>query len=184
MYTVWAVLGGNYGPDSDEGVVNVILPNQTNFITGGGHLTLTSSAGTYYGAPGSKNNYGFNVKYNKSGTNLQGNVNIIIRRGSTVYQFKSNSLNNLTVTAPAATFTGKANGQSWNVSNPSVITPLGGNMTLQLQMHDVAEPGAGVDTLGITIWDSAGALLFSSNWTGTPITTQEKPITGGNLQVH
>jgi hypothetical protein len=30
-------------------------------------------------APGTKNNFGFNVKYNKSNTNLQGNINTIVR---------------------------------------------------------------------------------------------------------
>ena len=60
--------------------------------------------------------------------------------------------------------TSKANLQSWDIRNPTVITSLGGNLTLQLQMHDAADPGAGKDTLGITVWDSSGALLFSSNW--------------------
>ena len=103
------------------------------------------------------------------------------------------SLTNLTVvttSAPAsATFTGKANLQSWDVRNPTAVNSLGGNLTLQLQMHDVAEPGAGKDTLGITVWDSGGALLFSSNWQfGSPPKTVEQPLGGspggGNITVH
>ena len=160
---------------------------------GGGYLVLTSyEAGIYDGDVGSKANFGTNVKYNKSGTNLQGNVNIIVRTGSTEYQFKSNSLIQLNVTPTGttpmgATFTSKASGQSWNVSDPTAITSLGGNWTIQLQMHDVAEPGAGKDTIGITVWGGSGALVFSSYWdtNATPVpTTKEWAIGGGNLQVH
>lgn len=64
--------------------------------------------------------------------------------------------------------------------NP-VETWLGGNMTLQLQMYDLAEPGAAKNTIGITLWDSGGTLRFSSNWNSTA--TKEQAITGGNLQV-
>src|SRR5207245_10837466 len=77
-YTVVATLGGNYTGASDQADVNVHLPNQTNFITDGGYLVLTAAEkGIYAGDVGSKGNFGTNVKYNKSGTNLQGNVNIM-----------------------------------------------------------------------------------------------------------
>jgi hypothetical protein len=181
-YTITAVLGGNYTGPSDTSSVNVIDPNQTNFVTGGGYLTLTSSVGQYAGAAGSKNNFGFNVKYNKSGTNLQGNVNIIVRQGNMVYQFKSNSLTSLTAKAPAATVTGKANLQWWYATKPTVVYSGGGNLNMLLQVHDNAEPGAGRDTLGIEIRDGSNNIIFSSNWNN--ITTVEQPITGGNIQVH
>ncbi|WP_035353785.1 hypothetical protein [Edaphobacter aggregans] len=60
--------------------MSINLPNQTNLITGGGLLVNSASAGAYAGDPGVKTNFGFNVKYNKGGTNLQGNANIIVRR--------------------------------------------------------------------------------------------------------
>lgn len=62
------------------------------------------------------------------------------------------------------------------------LDSLGGNWTIQLKMHDVAEPGAGKDTIGITVWDGSGALVFSNWWSGSG--TQEQAIAGGNLQVH
>lgn len=149
---------------SEQPADNVHLPSQTNFVTGGGYLVLTSSeAGIYAGDWGSKANFGVNVKYNKAGTNLQGNVNMLVRKGTTVYHFKSNAiiqLNVFTTASPySATFTSKASGEWWDASAPSIITSLGGNWTVQLQIHDVAEPGAGKDT-------------------------KEQVIGGGNLQVH
>jgi hypothetical protein len=116
-YTVRTVVGGNYlrNSQSDDTVVTVIQP-QPGSIAGGGFTVNPAatanpkSAGQYGGDPGLKTNFGFNVKYNKSGTNLQGNVNIIDRSGGRVYQFKSNSLTSLNVlSATHATFTGKAN---------------------------------------------------------------------------
>lgn len=191
-YSVGFTVGGNYSYVGDQVSVNVHLPSQTNFITGGGYLVLTqNTVGKYAGDQGSKANFGANVKYNKSGTNLQGNVNIIVRQGATEYQFKSNSLIqlnvNTTVSPFSATFTSKASGQSWPKANPSAVTPLGGNWTIQLKMTDMAEPGAGKDTIGITVWDGSGALVFSSNWdtSATPSpTTKEQVLGGGNLQVH
>jgi hypothetical protein len=180
-YTITAVLGGNYTGPSDSSNVNVIDPGQTNFITGGGYLTLTSSAGQYAGTAGSKNNFGFNVKYNKSSTNLQGNINVIVRQGGKVYQFKSNSLSTLSAAAPAATVTCKANLQWWYATKPAVVNSGSGNLYIVLQVHDFAEPGAGKDTIGITVWDG-NTVIFSSNWNGT--TTVEQAITGGNIQVH
>jgi hypothetical protein len=59
---------------------------------------------------GQKTNFGFNVKYNKSGTNLRGQVNIIVRNGGRTYQIKSNSITSLAANSSTgtATFNGKA----------------------------------------------------------------------------
>ena len=43
---------------------------------------------------------------------------------------------------------------------------LGGNLSLQLRVTDNGEPGD-TDTIAITLWDSGGELLFSSNWDGS-----------------
>jgi len=191
QYNIGIVVN-NYYTDNASGedfVVTVAQPLTSNFITGGGYLVLSSSAGQYAGDPGSKTNYGFNVKYNKNGTNLQGNVNIIIRKGGRVYQIKSNSLQSLgvtpspcakaTSTSPCkANFTSKAN--LTDITNPNNPIGLGGNMTLQMQMTDKGEPGAS-DTISFTLWNGS-KLLFSSNWNGTK--TVEQTLGGGNLVVH
>jgi hypothetical protein len=96
---------GNYTRNSsdDNTVVTASQPLSSQFITGGGYLVLSSQmAGLMAGDVGSKNNFGFNVKYNSKGTNLQGRVNTIIRRTENgvhkVYQVKANNLGTLGVT--------------------------------------------------------------------------------------
>src|SRR5439155_18188276 len=97
---VGTLVGGWYirNSQTDDSILTVSLPLTTNFITGGGYLNLKSSSGLCAGA--GKNNFGFNVKYNKGGSNLQGGANIIIRSpvsctpgyaGPRVYQIKTNS---------------------------------------------------------------------------------------------
>ena len=138
---------------------------------------------------GSKSNFGFNVKFNKGGTNLQGNVNIIIRAGGHVYQIKSNSMMSLgetpspcaqaTTTSPCtANFVSKAN--LTDITNPNTTVSLGGNLTLQMLMTDFGT--ATKDTIGFTLYDASNKLLFSSNWNTTK--TVEQTLGGGNLAVH
>jgi hypothetical protein len=131
------------------------------------------------------------VKYNKSGTNLQGNINIIVRNNGRVYQIKGNSMTSLatqvctpsgcpTSTSPStATFNGKASIQ--DITNPLAPISIDGNATLQVTMTDKGEPGSS-DTIGITVWNKSGGLWFSSSWNGT--TTIEQLLGGGNLSVH
>jgi len=188
----------------------------TGFITGGGFQTAAflatagtsgsgkySTAGLLKPATNTKINFGFETKYNKSGSNLQGGANIIIRsacvNGVTgytpvpgddslcVYQIKSNSLSSLsetlTPTPSSAAFTAKASIQ--DVTRPTALS-VAGNLTLQLNMYDVADPGANADTLSIQVSDSTNGLWISTNWTGTKtvINTTTPVINGGNLQVH
>jgi hypothetical protein len=192
-YTVRVDVGGYYtAPTTGDAMatVNVYQPQTSSFITGGGYLVLSSSSGQYAGAPGSRNNFGFNVKYNKSGTNLQGNINSIVRNNGHVYQIKGNSMTSLAVTPSTgclqatsgspctATFSGKAS--ILDITNPNNIISVMGNATLQVTMTDKGEPGSS-DTIGITVWNGSGQLWFSSNWTTK---TVEQLLAGGNIVVH
>jgi hypothetical protein len=205
QYTIGIQVTGYYTDDSgnENTVIDVAQPLATNFITGGGFLLNPSNtAGTYAGAPGLKTNFGFNVKYNKGGTNLQGNVNIIVRKGGRVYQFKANSLASLgvqyyndstrtfgatpggtcTTTATAtcpikSTFQAKANLN--DVTGATAIS-IAGNLTLTMAMTDYGEPGSS-DTLAITVYNG-NSLWLSTQWNGTQ--TVEKSLDGGNLVAH
>jgi hypothetical protein len=210
QYTIGIVVGGYYTDNNqtEDSIIDVAQPLATNFITGGGYLVNpTNTAGTYAGDANQKTNFGFNVKYNKSGTNLQGHVNIIVRKGSRVYQFQTNALTTLgvqywnsstslwgaapggtcTTTASAAcpiqaNFQAKAN--LYDVTGSTAVL-LGGNLTLQMALTDHGEPGStgpGPDTLGITVYDSSSKLLFSSQWNNTQ--TVQKLLDGGNLVAH
>jgi hypothetical protein len=181
-FTIGIIVNNYYTRDNsaDDTVVTVSKP-VNNFITGGGYLVMSSSSGLYPGAPGSKCNWGFNVKYNNSGKNLQGNMNVIIRNGGRVYQVKGSAMSSLSVNAATgkATFNGKANIQ--DITDPLNVTAIDGNATLQVVMTDKGEPGS-QDTIGITVWNKQGGLWFSSHWNST--TTVEQLLGGGNLVVH
>jgi hypothetical protein len=187
-YNIGIVINRWYTRNStaDDTLVTVSRPLSTSFITGGGFLRLSSSAGSKAGDPGSRANFGFNVKYNQGGRNLQGKLNLIVRRTEAdglvhVYQIRSNSLGSLTVD-PA---TGKASVTSKatikDVTNPAASITLDGNATLQFTMDDNGEPGTS-DTIGITIWNKSGGLWFASMWNG--VKTVEQLLNGGNLVVH
>ena len=191
-YNIGIVVGGYYIDNSstEDTTIEVADPITSYFITGGGYLSESSSAGTYAADAGSKSNFGFNVKFNKGGTNLQGNLNIIIRKDRHVYQIKSNSLTSLgespspcaqaTSTSPCkANFVSKATLQ--DITNPNSHVSLGGNLTFQMSMTDKGEPGSS-DTIAFALYDSANNLLFSSKWNGTK--TVEQMLGGGNLVVH
>jgi hypothetical protein len=175
----------------DNLVVVEVYQANGDFITGGGYLKLTNSGGIKAGDVGTKNNFGFNVKYNKGGTNLQGTISTIIRRMEGgilhVYQVKGNSMTSLsvdpTVTAahpyPTAVFNGKAN--VTDITNPLAPLAVDGNSTLQVSMTDAGEPGSS-DKIGIIVYNKAGGVWFSSNWNSTK--TVQQALSGGNLLIH
>jgi hypothetical protein len=185
-FTVGIVVNNYYTRNSadDNVVVMVAKPLASNFITGGGYIVLSNSEGLKAGDAGRKSNFGFNVKYNKSGKNLQGNINIIVRRteadGLHVYQIKGNAMTSLAVQSGpgTATFNGKASIQ--DITNPLAPISVEGNASLQVTIDDNGEPGSS-DTIGITVWNKNGGLWYSSNWSG--VKTVEQTLGGGNLIV-
>jgi len=87
-----------------------------------------------------------------------------------------------TSTSPCkAQFNGKANVQ--DITNPQAPVSVSGNNALQFNMTDYGSPGSS-DTIGITLWNGAGGISFSTNWVGTPPATVEQVLGGGDLQVH
>ena len=190
-YTIGIIVNNYYTRNSsnDNSIITVSKP-LGDFITGGGYLNLQSSAGIKAGDAGTKNNFGFNVKYNNSNKNLQGNINTIVRRMESnvlkVYQIKGNAMTSLSVNStinsshpyPTAVFNGKAN--ITDITNPLLPVSVDGNATLQVTITDRGEPGSS-DGIGITVWNKSGGLWFSSKWDGTK--TTEQLLAGGNLVV-
>ena len=193
-YTISTVVSNYYTRNSSEDntVVTVYKPTG-DFITGGGFIKTpkdAKSGGTYASDAnlGLKTNFGFNVKYNKNGTNLQGNMNIIIRsvQGGIVhtYQIKANAMTSLGVDitkAPVlkAVFVSKAN--LTDITNPLSPQSIGGNLSLQVNLTDNGEPGTS-DQIAFSLWDNGNTLLYSNNWNGT--NSIETVLGGGNLVVH
>ncbi|HVE61633.1 MAG TPA: T9SS type A sorting domain-containing protein [Chitinophagaceae bacterium] len=189
QFTIGIRVNNYYTRDAgDENTVVTVSKPLNDFVTGGGYLNLQRSGGQKAGTTGTKNNFGFNIKYNKSGTNLQGNINTIFRRIESdgllhVYQIKGNAMTSLSTNtsnaaAKTAVFNGKANMQ--DITNPLAPVSMGGNLTLQVVMTDKGEPG-NTDMIGITVWSGDGGMLYSSNWDGTR--TVEQVLGGGNLKV-
>jgi Bacterial Ig-like domain (group 3)/Galactose oxidase, central domain len=209
----------------DTAVTITTATGGTGFITGGGYQSAKylgatggsgsnkyTAAGLLTPAAGTKVNFGFEGKYQKKNSKLQGGVNIIIRSscvaagiggtsyvpnpigGLCVYQIKVpqgqlTSLNEtLTPTPPWAEMAGGAN--IYDITRPDNIQQVANSQTaiLQLQMYDIGDPapGANVDPLSIQITDSRVGLWFSNNWSGTQtvISISAPVINGGNLQVH
>jgi hypothetical protein len=186
--TVGVVVSGYYTRDSgdDNSIVTVSRPLTTNFITGGGSLLLENSAGQLAGDPGSRNNFGLNVKFNKGGKNLQGRVNTLVRSGGRTYQIKSSALTSLSVQpCPQATpespctavFNGKATIQ--DITDPDNPVSIDGNATLQVTLTDAGNDG---DSIAITVWNKQGGLWYASSWDGTR--TLEQYLASGNVIVH
>ncbi|MDT8394294.1 MAG: M6 family metalloprotease domain-containing protein [Bacteroidales bacterium] len=187
-FTIGVVVDGYYVRNSSEDdiIVTVAKP-LPNFVTGGGYITLESPAGMVAGDVGSKNNFGFNVRFNKNGTNLRGKVNTIIRRtewdGVHTYQIKGNKINSLAILPDdeggEATINCKASIE--DITDPLNPVSVEGNASMQINMDDNGEPGVN-DLIAITIWDKWGGLWYASNWNGTR--TNQQLLDGGNLAVH
>jgi hypothetical protein len=178
--TVGIVVNRRYtrNASEDNTVVTISKPLASDFITGGGYLVIEQSAGLCAGEPGRKANFGFNVKYNKSGKSLQGRINTIVRSDGRVYQAKGNVMSSLSILGNQATFNGKAS--IIDITDPLLPISIDGNATLQVVMTDNGDPGW-ADTIAITVWNKNGGLWFASNWDGTR--TVEQLLGGGNLVV-
>jgi autotransporter-associated beta strand protein len=189
-FTIGVQVNGYYQRDAavDNTIVTVSKALK-EFVSGGGYIQLAHAAGQNAGDVGSKNNFGFNVKYNKSSKNLQGNFNTIIRRteadGVHVYQVKGNALNTLWAipgigAIPAwASFSGKASIQ--DITDPLAPVAVDGNATVKVDMTDRTDAGTG-DAIAITIWNKTGGLWFASNWNG--IFTEQQVLAGGNININ
>ncbi len=126
-----------------------------DFVTGGGYLRNNACAGNIAGTKDLKTNLGFNMQYTKSGSNLKGQCNIIIRSNGKIYQIKSNAVNTLVVSASntsgtPAYFNTKANYR--DITDPNNPISLGGNMDLTVKMNDVSTGGQG-DQVSILCMD-------------------------------
>ncbi|PKP46131.1 MAG: hypothetical protein CVT94_15715 [Bacteroidetes bacterium HGW-Bacteroidetes-11] len=190
-FEVWVSAGGYYtGATSDLTLVTLALPG-SEFVTGGGHVVLgNNSAGTYAGTSGSKMNFGFNMKWNPSGRNLQGNINVIFRRYVNgewkKYQIRSNKINSMAVNLSdpnykKAIISTKATLR--DITDPLNPVSLGGNLNLAMDAYESTLVSNGsMDKIVVTLSGNGGqGILFSSQWIGTGPVAQI--INGGKIHV-
>ena len=182
--------------EEDDVVITAYLPNG-DFITGGGYLVTTASAGRKASDDNKKVSFGYNVKFNKTGKNLQGSMNIIFRRTEADgkvhnYQIKANAMQSLGVntTNPlsmTAEYVSKVSVKDLNSSNSNGDADLGGNKLLYVKLVDNGDPGTN-DMISFVLVNGndnpniLSNIIWSSNWTGDM--TEMLNLDGGNLVVH
>jgi hypothetical protein len=167
-------------------VVTVATPG-TGFVSGGGYILSPSPSGFLAPAVGDRTNFGFTMQYTKSGSNLKGQCNIIMRSKGKVYQIKSTAVNTLSIDATGLKgyFNTKAN--ITDITDPlntkSVYDPNGvalpGGLDLTVWINDVSQGGQG-DQVAIQLFNGS-QLVYSSNWVSNKTTLQN--LNGGNISV-
>ena len=141
---------GYYRADPAVTAALVVYDPSAGFTTGGGWVADGGEHG----------NFGFSVKYLKSGT-IQGQALYVYRWGDVVTRVKSNAMRWLVISGSTAVFRGKA-----------TVNDVG-NHTFEIRIVDNGQPGS-ADTFAIKIWRPNGTLLHE-----VPAAT----LGGGNLIV-
>ncbi|HZN37900.1 MAG TPA: MBG domain-containing protein, partial [Planctomycetota bacterium] len=177
------VVGNHYTRNAgDDNTIVTVKKATPESIGGAGYLVNTASAGPITATPGLMTNFGMNVKFNKTLTSLQGNVNVIVRSNGLVYQIKGPALGLLSVVPNAGgkTFKFTSGAILRDITDPLNPVPLGSNLLMQVKATDLGSPG-NADTVGFALTNPQGTILFASNWNGTAVA--EQVLGGGNIEV-
>jgi hypothetical protein len=181
-YTVMVVVDGGYYAGAGEDVVTVHDPS-LGFTTGGGWFYWPDTADPDTGYPGDRTTFGYTMKYNKKGKNLQGNL-VVIRHlpDGSIYRLKSNALDGLalgedrSVPMGWASVTGKA-----TYLGPSMLEPEG-NHAFTLYVEDRDDPGTGPDRFWVEVLDGGGEVAEGLSIDGDP-GDMAVDLGGGNIVV-
>ncbi|MGD1992852.1 MAG: hypothetical protein PVI59_06630, partial [Anaerolineae bacterium] len=169
-YVVETIVGGDYYAGYGEDVLTVYDPS-LGFATGGGWF--------YWPGTEDRTNFGFTMKYNKKGTNVQGSL-LLIRHtdDDAIYRVKSNALYGLAVGVGSdfgwASFSGKA-----TYLEPGWLEPEG-NHEFIVYVEDRNEPGTGVDQFWIEVHDKDDTVIDHMSMDRDAI-GNTVPIEGGNI---
>jgi hypothetical protein len=174
-YHVQATVVGNYYTGYAENVLIVYDPS-LGFTTGGGWF--------YWPGTGDKTNFGYTMKYNKKGTNIQGSL-LLIRHlpDGTIYRVKSNALYGLAI--------GEANngeGYGWaSFSGKSTYLEPGwpepvGNHEFVAYVEDRSEPGKDADKFWIQVFDKDHNVINDMSLS-IPAIDNTEVLQGGNIVV-
>jgi len=172
-YSVLVTVSGGYYGGTGEDVV-VIFDPSLGFTTGGGWFYWPGTANPITGYPGDKTNFGYTMKYNKKGTNVQGSL-LMIRHmpDDTIYRVKSNAIyglalgENLNVPMGYASFSGKSTYQEPGWAEPA------GNYVFKVYVEDRNQPGTGTDRFWIQVTNGLSMQ--------DPAASNAVPISGGNI---
>ncbi|MFM9050966.1 MAG: HYR domain-containing protein, partial [Bacteroidota bacterium] len=174
----------SYYTETSTITLQVSRASVSDFLSGGGFNVITRSQGSYKADSLSRNNFGFQIKWNKSNRNLQGGINCIFRRTENgvrkTFQLKGNLMSSLSVdkNTGALCFTGKANLQ--DITNPTSPVSIFGGLTFQIKGFDKGEPGTS-DQVVFTAYNGS-TLVYTSHWINTG--PKEDTIDGGNIRTN
>jgi hypothetical protein len=188
---IWNVYtkANNYycGVDPIIKPITLAMPGN-DYVTGGGHIVMSNTSGQYLGInDGTKKmNFGLVMKWNKSGKNLQGKVNVIYRgmynNQLVNFQIKSNAISSLSVKEQdnykKATITTKANFRALLPNGTTV--DLGGNLSLRVTAWESTNGNDDMISVQLSASEGSG-LYFSSYWLNNK--TVEQELNGGKIQV-
>jgi hypothetical protein len=194
------IVSGNYVANNVEfdDPIMIAVPVPGGQIVGGARTSNDAgvgspdaSAGYVKGKAGLATTYTFNVKYNKSGTNPQGNVVIDIESENNwrtglpdgqphYYKIKSNAITVLAVDVINGTAQFTSKGNISEVIN-NVESSIEGNISIQIDVTDFCVEG---DKIAITVHKAkGGGIWFSNSWDGVK-SSQKLIVPGsGNISV-
>lgn len=182
-YSVDVSVVGEYYTGYGEDVLVVYDPS-LGFATGGGWFYWPGSEDLDNGYPGDKTNFGFTMKYNKKGRNIQGSLLLIrhLEDGS-IYRVKSNALYGLALGIVIdgemygwASFSGKCTYREPGWPEPE------GNHEFIVYVEDHNEPGTGVDMIWIEVRDKDMNVIAVMSMV-RPASENTVWIEGGNIVV-
>jgi hypothetical protein len=153
------------GPTSDPTSITVYEPT-SSFVTGGGWIMENT---------GSKGNFGFVVRYNKS-KQVKGQSVYVYRSGGWDYIVKSNAWKGLAIDNTHAYFESKCTVQMYNPATGEVVWSTG-NYTFRVDALDNNKPG-GTDVYQIRVLDKNGVVFHEAGFNPYGY------LQGGNIVIH
>jgi len=175
VYSVDYSIGGNYYRGSAQETLTVYDPS-LGFATGGGWFYWPGTAdGAYLG---DKTNFGFHLKFNKKGTNVQGGLLVIRHRADgTIVRLKSNAMDGFAIGDAMSFGWATADGKA-NYINQQTMTDPVGNQQFLFYAEDHNEPGTGVDRFWVQAPTTDGELSLPAD-----AADQAVEISGGNIAI-
>jgi hypothetical protein len=171
-YTVQVIVDGGYYAADGEDVLTVYDPS-LGFTTGGGWF--------YWPGTTERTNFGYTMKYNKTGNKIKGSL-LLIRHlpDGTKYRIKSNALYGLALGDEDglgwASFSGKT-----TYLEPGMPKPVG-NYEFLVYVEDRNEPGHGVDAFWLQTKDKSNMIVPALSMMRPP-TVNAVRLGGGNIVV-
>jgi hypothetical protein len=167
---IGTVLSGSYSRNMryDDVVVTVARPFSTLLLTGGGTLNMAASTGLISGTPGSRNEWGFALRYNAARTSLVGTVTALVRHAGHIYLIRGTTPTGLVLAAPNARYSGRAT--VTDITSTPVVKDSTANFRL-------AMTNGSRDQLSIDVRKSSGTYWFASRTVGG-VTTKQSIATG------